>query len=415
MTLAGAGATCATNDDCDGIVCDQALGRCLSSSDTRIGTNGSGHYEEAVGGYRTAVNFSCGASSAPCGECTVTGVNAAVGNCRCANDNRTQCDEPFVADADDCGGNVCNCYLGPLTPVVPAGLGLCLLNQLAADVSGTVNVDTGARVVSADTKSRVFLGGAVSEPCPHCSGDPVADDGIKGGNCIGGANDALACDAHAMHYALPTPSGSGYSLDCFPQIFNEVTGQGILTSPTLSTDADSLSAELSGAFTMNHCSECTNDSTVGCASNADCTGGTCGEGGFATPNGCTDGACTDNGDGTGFCAADILSFCDGTVRANGTGLFACNVNSDCSAQSAGDCTISQNRRCFPDPITTQGVADPEHPVLQSIFCVPPASVLSLNAAVGLPGPSRVVQQANTTVYCDSSLTQRYTPGVGGCP
>jgi hypothetical protein len=84
--------------------------------------------------------------------------------------------------------------------------------------------------------------------------------------------------------------------------------------------------------------------------------------------------------------------CDGALRANGDGYVLCSDDSECEVGAigfdAGSCTQTQPRPCFLDPIVATGVPDPDQTVLVSAFCVPPTSSSGVNAATGLPGPSR---------------------------
>jgi hypothetical protein len=80
------------------------------------------------------------------------------------------------------------------------------------------------------------------------------------------------------------------------------------------------------------------------------------------------------------------------VRASGDGYILCEDDSSCEVETigfdAGKCTLVQTRPCFLDPIVASGTPDPEKPVLVARFCVPPTSSSGVNAATGLPGPSR---------------------------
>jgi hypothetical protein len=171
-----------------------------------------------------------------------------------------------------------------------------------------------------------------------------------------------------------------------------------------------------------HCGICSDATTTPCANNGDCATGNCVRVGQNDPrqNQCTNSICTDSGDGSGQCDAGPQErFCDAIVRANGLGFIACLSNEDCDPGTigldAGDCTLSKQQGCFAPTIQAAGVADPETPTVQSIFCIPPTSSGGINTVAGLPGPGRVLNQTVSTTYCDSAMTQAYEPGVGGCP
>jgi hypothetical protein len=90
-----------------------------------------------------------------------------------------------------------------------------------------------------------------------------------------------------------------------------------------------------------------------------------------------------------------VRYCDGALRANGKGFLACDTNADCIVLNSvcpnndcGTCSITETRSCFLDPIVSAGTADPKKPAIGSVFCIPPSSASGVNAATGLPGPSR---------------------------
>ena len=153
--------------------------------------------------------------------------------------------------------------------------------------------------------------------------------------------------------------------------------------------------------------------TLNCTGNDDCEGldfGTCAEsicgapGGFGEGDGandCDDFTCTPLGGGIGHCAAGPVDrFCDAVVRANGEGYVACLNNVDCEPATlgvdAGDCTLSRNRPCFPDPITATGSPDATAPVFVATRCVGESLSAGIDAALGLPGPERLTIEFDVT-------------------
>ena len=124
------------------------------------------------------------------------------------------------------------------------------------------------------------------------------------------------------------------------------------------------------------------------------------------------------GGGEGACLADPrLEFCDGSLRADGTGFLSCNSNADCVpvGSIAGDCTLSSTKECFVDPIVAVGIADPSAPVGDAAFCIPKTGNAGIHDVAGLPGPGHIRNAAKATTYCASNNAVEYTPGVGGCP
>ncbi|MFN2375597.1 MAG: hypothetical protein ABR538_03620, partial [Candidatus Binatia bacterium] len=88
------------------------------------------------------------------------------------------------------------------------------------------------------------------------------------------------------------------------------------------------------------------------------------------PNDCAGGLCSDTGGGEGECTtAPDDGYCDGLVRADGTGMKSCTANADCTA-GLGACTQVDRRDCFLDTIEAVGAPDPEFPIAGAVFCIP---------------------------------------------
>jgi len=174
---------------------------------------------------------------------------------------------------------------------------------------------------------------------------------------------------------------------------------------------------------------CSGNFTKLCATNADCAAadfGTCdaatcsaaGFGVFPQPNACDDALCTDGGGGEAHCTTGPDDrFCDGVLKADGSGIVSCVGNSDCSSGilgfAAGSCTRVERRACFADPIVATGAADPVEPLVAATFCMAPTAGAGQNTSIGLPGPARVLSQTTLTSYCSNDSV--YSPGSGGCP
>jgi cysteine-rich repeat protein len=467
LWAATTGIACTDNNDCAIGQCNVGLGVCTTSTALDTGFTGIAHNSDINDQVVTRGNLICSGPFAgggePCGECLVTGIDPADGYCRCANDNRTQCDEPFSLDGDDCGGELCNCYFGPPLPLSSGNTPACVVNRFAVDVTGTANVDTGEGEISARLASVVYLGVNVLAPCPVCGGtctapagnagnpcgvdldcdtalgsgdgvcanfDPTAADGVRGGTCFFGANEGESCDVDAYNETFPADpiagsGGAGLSLDCAPDPGKNVSGSGLkitldTTTGSVALPPASITCGFDAAPELCPCGVCSQDSAVTCTSNADCTGlGVCGKVGNAPrQNTCpTDGICNDIGGGKGECNQGSISFCDGITRADGTGFIQCNNNADCAAYGpvTGSCSLSSPQACFLDPITATGVPDPNTPVAVAAFCIPPTGNGGINTVAGLPGPARVTNTAQAESYCASNPAVAYTPGVGNCP
>lgn len=382
-----------------------------------IGWRGLGHKFDVPDAYSVVIDVDCAASSPPCGVCDTTGIRFADPNSqlftRCTNNFADSCDEPFSNDADDCGGSFCTYVLGPPVPVSAGGNPSCSINALATDLSGTGNVETGEAAATTNFETRVFTGGSSSltQPCPVCLGDITPGDGIQDGLCDEGARDGQPCDTMGFDATFANQAdGSGLSLDCVPTAPENISGTGLKISFELTTGASSLGAEVAcdsplGAFDC-FCGQCSGDNSLTCVNNADCSGvgaGTCTantSGITRQPNACADFAnCADIGGGNGECSDFSDTWCEGFVKANGSGVLAClnnaecvNVDHPCPGGDCGPCTMVQPRSCFLDPIEAQGVASVGDPVLAGTFCVPPTLNFAINTASGLPGPGRVVVQ-----------------------
>lgn len=450
-SFGGTGGECDGDADCPAGRCDLGLSRCVTATELDFGWTGIGHDMDTNDGWRLRARLACG-GEAPCGECALTGIEPDHGACRCSNDNRAHCDEPFVADADDCGGAECRCYAGPPLPTSVGSLPACILDRLAADVSGTIDVDTGDLAITLSLRALFFLGEDVFIPCAYCEGDTVAGDGVRDGTCVHGDDEGLSCDVDALNTSFPAPGGGGTSLDCHPFSGRNVSGSGLVHDLVLTTAASSLGSDVDcsvlGIPYACHCGIC----AAHCATNDDCADGAlgslCSQGvcspksstpcrsdgeciaaGFDTcagyalldprPNGCAgEGTCEPAAGGDGVCTdGPTDEFCDGVLRADGSGLLPCvAVSDDCASYGdwVGQCTLSKARECFPTTIEATGAAHPDAPIGAGIYCSPRTSSAGTSAVWGLPGPARLVSQMRTRKLCGGPDGTAYVAG-SGCP
>ena len=455
---AGTGGACASDLDCPVGTCNLTIGRCQTVTELDSGTTGIGHDADVNDSVTGRGRLLCEGppGGGGCGECDLQGIDPSTGNCRCENDLRVICDEPFAVDNDDCGGNTCQCFLGSPFPLASGGIAVCVVSRFAQDLTGTGNVDTGQFGTVASLRTQVFLGLDSFNPCPTCDGDAVYDDGVRDGICSFGRNLGESCDSTGINHTFPTvrkrcsvtagpcevnsdcpnaPSescenytpaspGGVYSLDCMPATGKNVSGQGLPIDLTVTTGTRTMTATKTCPFPFGasncHCLQCSGDSTVPCNNDAECAAvgaGTCdavGSGTMSGPDPCISygTVCTATTGNEAECPGVVESTCDGLVKSSGEGYISCASDADCQfgVLSAGNCTLNKTRECYLPTIQADGVASPGSPQGASVFCIAPVSSAGVNSAVGLPGPGRVVQQLTTTSYCANNPAQVYTPG-----
>jgi cysteine-rich repeat protein len=431
--LAADGRHCTQDNECLAGSCIE--GRCRTGSRLDTGLTGIAHGGDITDGVLARGFLDCGGSF-PCGVCEITGIDPSTGTCRCANDNRKICDEPFTADADDCAGQTCDCYFGPPLAFSSGNTPACVVNRFSEDVSGTANVDVGEGSITTRLRSKVYLGEDLARPCPYCEGDPVENDGVRGGHCVLGPNDGQDCDSNGFNTTFPGPTGGGHSIDCFPSNGKNVSGAGLRIELTQSTGHHEM--KISGDAICGFpplikipcwCLQCTGDGSVSCTSNEECAAlglGTCTSAGVGdrpdainTCDGTSKCVPVEGSDLFGECeVGPDDQFCDAYVRASGRGYVGCQSNADCDPGNigleAGACTLKERRQCFLDPIIADGNPDPSTPIGAAVFCIPPTGNDAIDGVGGFPGPGRVYTQARSKLFCASDPSKVFVPGVGGC-
>jgi hypothetical protein len=398
--------------------------------------------------------------------CTLEGLDPSNRSCRCANNNRTICNQPFESDpacstpsckqADstdligiscstnsDCGpqlgrcnfDDTCACYFGPPLALSAGNTPACVVNRFSEDIVGTADVDLGQGEITTKLRSVVFTGEALTIPCPHCEGDVTPNDGVRDGVCVLGDNAGKTCDVDAVNTTFPAAEGGGHSLDCFPAFGRNVSGSGLRIELTQTTGSSELrkSGDVVCGFPpflpkSCWCAQCSGDPSVSCTSTAECEAaglGTCTSFGSGSrppaPTACDEDKCVPIAGSAEFGECELGptdKFCDGIVRASGVGYIGCQGDADCSVNNigldAGFCTLSVRRACFLDPIIVSGEPDPSTPIGATTFCIPPTANRAINEVAGLPGPARVRTQARSRLFCANDPDKEYVPGVGGC-
>ena len=256
------GTTCANNGDCGGFgECNTTLGRCTTVSELDTGWTGIAHDADIIDEAVTVADINCPGPAPTCGECTIAGLNPDPGYCRCANNNRVICDQPFAADANDCGGDLCNCYFGVPLPLSSGNTPACVVNRFRLD-SAERPTSTPA---TGETAARLRLGRLPRRERPRAL--PVLRRHLHGAAGQGGQHllgesalrhhdrhrrrrlrqlrpdpERSACEAApaavvsttvraatsgARHESFPAPGGAAHSLDCFPNPGVNVSGAGL--------------------------------------------------------------------------------------------------------------------------------------------------------------------------------------------
>jgi hypothetical protein len=304
----------------------------------------------------------------------------------------------------------------PPWPVHAAGTPACLTRRFTDAIGGLWAPNTGSGFIEFKERLSVYIGIEPFQSCPTCEGDAVPNDGVRGGTCNGGPDNGLSCDVQGTDQAID--AGAGLSLDCFPDPLKNITGpSGVQLHVSFTTGALSLpSVETCDgplAFLPCPCGVCSGDTSQACHTDTDCFGlglGTCGAGdGNAaprTPNSCSDLQCSDSGiNELGVCNGDPPDmYCDATVRTDGSGILPCLTDVDCDAfglicggADCGNCTLAEKRRCFLDPIDATGVPHSTAPTLVAMTCIAQTTNVAVNAAMGLPGPTRLTLES-TVAY-----------------
>jgi len=382
---------------------------------------------------------SCAGAAPNCGICSYDGPiengPGQIDSHRCSCDSRVSCN----VNADCAGSCACVFYFGSHLPLSSGGVSTCVKNTFQGSISGIFNEDTGATAGNALLLSTVFSGPTADDPCPKCVGDGPANDGTKGGNCVGGDDNGDLCDIMGTH---PNQIFGDTSLDCRPAgavianlniDLSNTTGS---KTRTLST-ANPLCTEAGYTAQRCHCDTCATLAAESCATNADCPGGAvcggrrciggdnagapcttatqcpgggaCGRPGRATaPN-----QCNDDGDG------DLTNNCSSNTGdgdcAPGQGPFeqfckpsaihiGCASNVDCTVP--GDTCVGAYRKCYNNgvpgnTVTATGAASPpvnheSNPKLAALFCIGPTITPAVNSVAGLPGLGRLELPGHAT-------------------
>lgn len=314
----------------------------------------------------------CSDTLAPCEN----PADCATGTCEVA----TQCSngKPCTFETDCVGtctvSSQCLCYEGAPTPMIAGVTSVCVVQRLTGEVTGTVDVDSGAASIDEPLQLLVHVGISDRQPCPVCGGvcsndaetlcifdsdcasggtcetDDVPRDGVRQGFCVGGRNEGEPCDVEATNNVFPAGTGGdgggGTSLDCMPKSTAVVSGPGQTLGVHFATDGNTLVPALSCGGDHDDlscpCLVCSSNPGRACSSNADCASeaGAC----ALAP----EASCDTNAD----CEAINVGTCLGSKTCSAAPSISCNNDNDCIAVSAGAC----------EPSTCSSAGDADFPL-----------------------------------------------------
>lgn len=291
----------------DGQMCVPPVGFTLAAIGERsfasFGWTGTVHNVAVQDGTPVGVKVNtCDGCDGLCSFEGPTEPEGSVSRRRCLNRTSRSCQTDNDCPADGTPYRKCVfIYDAPVgTPLVGAGglEGACGWSYIPIagigeppTVSGTLDQTTGELNI---TGLRVLLplngsSGTYRGTCAECVGDPIANDGVKGGTCTlstrGQQFDespdlGQPCDIHRFGN-LPGYEG-GYSMDCSPTVRMQ-DGQpsefgGLFTSSGFKLTIDEDSPDCTDpAFAGEKCfcGACP-DGVTSCLTNADCGGAQCG-------------------------------------------------------------------------------------------------------------------------------------------
>jgi hypothetical protein len=382
----------------------------ITASSFSGGYNGIGHDIDLTDRFRDVMTLDCDDDCAVCALGTDPIKDAPDAYCRCAADPTLTCDSVNAADADDCpsGNDLCRCFLGPPVAVGAGGAPACIQVRFDEAHEGTLDLGRGDWQNRLRLSAVMHLGLNLYSPCPTCIDDPVPNDGVRGGTCDGGARDGQACDVATFHRTFG-PS----SYDCPPRAATNISGTGLQLDIVVATGPASLAATLPcDGGGLCPCRVCSGDSTLGCSDDEACAAagvGTCTGGRNVRANACNDGICGEDGVCTN---GPTDRYCDGTTYADGRGYFSCATDLDCGVIGGGTCSIQEKRRCYPDPIVTDGAPGFYGGIASTVGCLGLTSSPVINAATGLPGAARVVFDFDAETRCADRPDLLFEPPTG---
>jgi len=259
---------CDDNTDCASVpprTCDTTIGLCTTVASLDSGWTGLAHHSDINDQVATMAHLYCPDTDAGpgCGMCDIVGIDPTPGNCRCSNNPRTICDQPFNHASEDCP--------------------MCVGGSSVAGSSCSDNSDcdsgTCSGRCSGDFTRTCFINGdctgfgtcsLITSGKQKClNGDFCTVDEDCQGLCTGKAG----CDCY---FGSPFPLNSGGTAACIVNKFaNDITG-----TANVDEGSGDITANLSTLVYLDvskgqPCPVCGGKCNTGgaaCISNSDCGG-----------------------------------------------------------------------------------------------------------------------------------------------
>jgi len=327
---------------------------------TTAGTGTCGHYDSNAGSNPIncgGLYFGGGGNAVPLPVSLPDQGNAVSKIVSCTNNTATI----GAATSADTGSNLnctdAGCFFGaplavPNSASTPTST--CVLNQISAAVTGTVECGTGESSLAAPLASIIYLTGDTAtdtsstiagiQPCPLCSA----------GTCIGGPNNGMACapGTTALNASYPTshdcPPDPMFNIGTLPVAFALSSGTVSWTGTPATNDTGEPSSQ--GRVFSGFCRDQN------------------GTGSFTNPA----QKCWENGMAIGAACAEPDEACE--QRNNGAFGPGGGANSTITVIGSAGGDLSTG---------------PQPGVIASIFGIPPTFNNTVDAAGDLPGPGAV--------------------------
>jgi hypothetical protein len=283
----------------------------------------------------------------------------------------TNLDCPDLTNCTIDGSALVGTTFGAPLPLSAGGVSTCVVNEFREAITGTYNCETGCSESSVKLLTKVFLVLDANKPCPPCVGDPVPNDGVKGGACDGGKTPDAPCDVGGISDLFQNaggapPDAGKTSNDCLPS--SKSVGELNIDLNPLTTGTASV------------------DANVNCL-------GTSPAGSCYCPDQVEANACL-AGSGIPAHVCSASGFCENNAPngvCSGQTFIGCTLTNppqaDCEDVSpgAGSC-IAQPVPCFGTTTSRTGTCGRENGTLAAVFCIPKTRAAAINTVAGLPGP-----------------------------